>query len=501
MASSPETNTPDKHTPSGTPDNTPGKPGKPFLIIGTAVIILATLSLVPWGSLTGGFFKNFNLLDDISDVKVADSEDNTADAEAIDPLLVQAEKEANDAQKAVAAGALVPDSLLKPAQQPRVNGRMIIEDYSVNGKGLERFKAALEKRGTRTVRVGVIGDSYIEGDIYTSAMREILQQKYSGRGVGYVAPTNLVSGFRPTITQRDNGFTDYDLRKDSNPDCAWLSGQRFTADVGASVTWTAVNKEDYPHLNGWNTATILLRAPNGGVITTNTGAGPVDHKVSASKGVQAIQLKGDMTKLTLTNKSVSGLTLYGAWLNDATGITVDNMSLRGNSGITHRAIRKELARDMARYIDYDLIVVEYGLNACTPKQTDYTYYSNMMTQVIATLKEAYPNADIIMMGAGDRGLKHGSSVASMSTVPYMVSTQREVARKAGINFFDTREAMGGEGAILKWREEKLVNPDYIHMNFQGGKKMGKLFTDALLGTIGSTAAAPQGAKPAAEPAK
>ena len=208
-----------------------------------------------------------------------------------------------------------------------------------------------------------------------------------------------------------------------------------------------------------------------------------------------------MTKLTLTNKSASGLTLYGAWLNDATGITVDNMSLRGNSGITHRAIRKELARDMARYIDYDLIVVEYGLNACTPKQTDYTYYSNMMTQVIATLKEAYPNADIIMMGAGDRGLKHGSSVASMSTVPYMVSTQREVARKAGINFFDTREAMGGEGAILKWREEKLVNPDYIHMNFQGGKKMGKLFTDALLGTIGSTAAAPQGAKPAAEPAK
>ena len=463
--------------------------GKLFVTVAAAVLLLGALSLVPWSKLTNSYFKDFNLLEDISDVKT----DKGEAEETIDPALLAAQQEAEAQMKAtqdaVAAGAEVPDSLLVPVQPNRRGDLVVLEDYSLSGDGLARLKAALAQRDKRPVRIGVIGDSYIEGDIFTKDIREKLQSLYGGRGVGYVTPHNLVSGFRPSVRQSDNGWEDFDLRKDNNENCRWLSGQRFTGGPGATVTWRAADAPE--HAKGWNTAKILFKATVNGVLTTNTGSGAVEHRVTGGKGVQCISLDGEMTQLTLTNKSVGGLTVYGIWINDATGVALDNMSLRGNSGITHRSVEPALARDMAQFVDYDLIVLEYGLNALTSKQKDYSYYAGMMAKVLARLKESYPNADIIMMGAGDRGQKSGTEVHSTPTIHYMVDAQRETARRAGVVFWDTREAMGGEDAIVRWRADKLVNADYIHMNFQGGEKMAGLFVNALQDALkGSATAAP-----------
>ncbi|MCF0214693.1 MAG: hypothetical protein HUK13_09740, partial [Muribaculaceae bacterium] len=91
----------------------------------------------------------------------------------------------------------------------------------------------------------------------------------------------------------------------------------------------------------------------------------------------------------------------------------------------------------------------------------------------------YPNADILLLGIGDRGQKSGGEVHSMVTAPKMVAAQRRAAQKAGCLFWDTREAMGGEDAIVDWRNRKLVNGDYIHLNHNGGKELGKLLFESL----------------------
>lgn len=459
-------------------------PGRLFAILACAVLLVAALSSVPWSRITGGFLKDFNLLEDISDVKTADA----AAEETVDPALSAAQEEGEAGmkalQEAVAVGAEIPDSLLKPVQPARRGDLVVLEDYSLGGDGLARFRRALAQRAARPVRIAVTGDSYIEGDIFTKDLREGLQALYGGRGVGYVTPHSLVSGFRSTVRQSDSGWEDFDLRADNSPDCRWLSGQRFTGKPGATATWRAADSPE--HVKGWNTATILFKSTGSGVIVTDTGSGPQEHRVSPSKGVQCISLSGEMSRLTLTNRSVSGLTVSGIWLNDRTGVTVDNMSLRGNSGITHRSLDRAFARDMARFVDYDLIIVEYGLNALTAKQKDYSYYGTMMAGVLARLKECYPNADIIVMGAGDRGRKSGAEVHSIPTLPFMVDVQRETARRAGVLFWDTREAMGGTDAIVRWRNDRLVNADYIHLNFRGGEKLAGLFAAALRDALRDT---------------
>lgn len=83
------------------------------------------------------------------------------------------------------------------------------------------------------------------------------------------------------------------------------------------------------------------------------------------------------------------------------------------------------------------------------------------------------------MGVGDRGEKHGSQVRSMATAPAMISAQRDAARRAHCLFWDTREAMGGEGAVVSWSSSGHINKDYVHMSHKGGARLAKELFNAI----------------------
>ena len=79
-------------------------------------------------------------------------------------------------------------------------------------------------------------------------------------------------------------------------------------------------------------------------------------------------------------------------------------------------------------------------------------------------------------GIGDRGERRGSQVRSMAVAPAMISAQRDAARRAHCLFWDTREAMGGEDAVVQWSSTGLMNKDYIHLTHKGGARLaGELF--------------------------
>lgn len=487
-------------------------PGNPAAVIVIAVAFVALLSLVPWGRVTANYFKDFNLLEDISTVKTETHTD-----EIIDPmLLAMMEEEPGESEPTVLdsmrpAGEVTEAFAIPSAPEPmdsltevgnsarpkketgvdaaadyasptpppalvKEGDLVLLEDYTPSGQGLMNLRFALSQSDSRPVRVAMIGDSYIEGDVFSQNIRANLQSSYGGRGVGYVPLHSEIPGFRQSVRQTDSGWTSHDLRQPAKCSHKWLSGEYFTGSQGAKSSYSGVSR--IPHAEGWNSTKFLFKTPTDGVITIDAGFGPVEYPVEASDKVQCISIDGETSKVTVKN-GVPGLTALGLWLNDNSGITLDCMSLRGNSGITHRNLDKQLCRDMARHVDYDLIIVEYGINALSSAQKDYSKYASLMGQVLSTLKECYPEADIILMGIGDRGQKSGGTVHSLATAKNMVDAQRTAARKAGVIFWDTREAMGGEDAIVDWRERKLVNADYIHLNHKGGEVLAKKFTDAI----------------------
>ncbi len=155
------------------------------------------------------------------------------------------------------------------------------------------------------------------------------------------------------------------------------------------------------------------------------------------------------------------------------------MSSRGFSGITLSRINPELCRQLGSVIDYNLIILEFGINAMSSSQKNYSVYSDRMVGVINHVRQCYPCADILLMGVGDRGEKRGGVVRSMATAPAMISAQRDAARKAHCLFWDTREAMGGEDAVVEWCNAGLINKDYIHMTHKGGARLADALFNAL----------------------
>ncbi len=165
----------------------------------------------------------------------------------------------------------------------------------------------------------------------------------------------------------------------------------------------------------------------------------------------------------------------GVFLDGAAGIAVDCMSVRGTSGLT-------LARtnaDMSLADSYALIILEFGVNALSAEQTQYTAYGHGITRTIRHLEACYPKADILVMGIADRGAKIGSSVNSLPTCNAMTDAQRKAASDAGVHFYDLRAAQGGENSIVEWRRRSLVNADYIHLKHAGGKVLAEEFASAL----------------------
>lgn len=459
------------------------KAGSPLTVILLAVALLAALSLLPWGELTGNRLKDFNLLADL----VPESDKTYITHEETDPALAELEAmQLSPAPAAVAdsAATAAPDSVAPAPVQPlpadftapqAADGTVLLEDYS-QGSYPARLRAALADASRRVVRVAVVGDSYIEGDIFTQNLRSLLQDTYGGSGVGYMAAHSDFPGFRQSVRQSSQGWTEADMRHIGADPVKPLWGVYFKGGPGAKVTYKGSSKP--PHARSWAQSTLLFIAPGGGTITLTTDSGKVAHTVLASPDVQAIKTAGTTSKFSVASDA-PGFKMLGAWLDGSRGVSVDCMSLRGNSGLTLRNVADDITRETRQWIDYDVIIVEYGINALTSGRSDYTAYTAAMVEGVEHLKRQYPGAAIIVMGIGDRGQKQGTTVGSMTTAPAMVRAQREIARRTGTFFWDTRAAMGGDGAAADWHSRALVNADYIHLNHKGGAELARIFMNAL----------------------
>lgn len=447
--------------------------------------LLLLLSAVPWSRLTGNRVKDFNLFEDlIPSVKSSSGVAPTVDVDPeLEIFLAEEELRNNDGLPAEQTTPEAETPPREPApfiaaeEAPRDNeGNVRLEFF--NDTPLARFKAALTKG---SARVAVLGDSFIEGDIFTQDLRRMFQDSYGGEGVGYVNMHTDFPGFRGSVRQSGEGWKMHDLRAFSERDSIRpLSGEYGKASATASAIYRGAQGK--AHLDNWSRSRFLYLSPDSGTVTVTTDNGTQSFDLVPAGRVQCIEVAGTTSSFKIES-DVEGLVGLGAYLDGPAGVQVDCMSIRGNSGIGQRRMSRPLALEMRNFTDYDLIILEYGINALSGEQTDYTPYATAMVRTVERIKDCYPLADIIILGIADRGAKEGSSVMSLPTCPAMVKAQRDVARRTASIFWDTREAMGGDGAVIDWRNRKLMNADYIHINHDGGKELARLFYTSLIKAV------------------
>lgn len=452
-------------------------PSSRHLLIITIVsgTLLLILSGVPWSSLTGGRVKDFSFFSDL--YASAPAQTLSGENENIDPELLAFQEEVSaDTTSVNMSAAVLSTATVEPAvEAPTLDGHVLIENYS-SGECLPNLKAAIADP-SRLARIAFLGDSFIEGDILTQNLRAMLQEEYGGAGVGFMAMHSEFPGFRQSVRQSDQGWTITEVRNQPRSDSLRLpAGVYAAASAVATATFRGVQRAPFPR--AWQRSRFLFMAPDTVAISITTDSGSNIYRFEPSGQVQCLEVDEPTSQFSveINEGSLIGL---GAYLDAPTGVALDCMSMRGNSGLTLRYLNPDLCAQTSRWADYDLIIVEFGINALSADQTDYRAYGAGMRQAIQRLRQCFPNADILLMGIADRGMKNGSEVHSMPTCAAMTNQQRQIAAREGCAFYDTRQAQGGDGAIVRWREQQLVNSDYIHLNHDGGQRLASELFFAL----------------------
>ena len=460
------------------------KPGKPFVILSIAVILLYLLSLLPLDIITNGYLKGYDLFSEILKSDTLNT-DLSIDTITISNAIEQDTGESHDTLPEHRKGFdnvidsnyyLATDTFINPRQGDIV----IIEDYSIDGSALKNLKNAIVNRNSlgRPVRIAMLGDSYIEGDIFSQHIRELLQDQFGGGGVGYVNMHSDFPGFRCSVKQSSKGWNVHDFVKNNvSRSYMTISQQYSVARSAAQSTYKGTNY--VRHADKWQNSKFLFLTNKQADITLSTDNKTINNSYKDNTAnIQCIELSDTTSQFKVSVKSDS-LIGIGVWLENNSGITFDCMSTRGCSGITLSRVNSVITNQIANYIEYDMIIIEFGMNAMSAGQKNFSGYTYTMENVIEHLRQCYPNTDILIMGIGDRASKKGNEISSMSNVHVMIAAQRALAKKCNCAFWDTREAMGGENASVKWAEEKLVNKDYIHLSYAGGRKLASEFVKSL----------------------
>lgn len=436
--------------------------GKTFLLTLSVVVALLLMGLLPTFSVSDFESRPVEMLSDII------VEEDTTSAAVSVPVVTEE---------------------VKPKQPKyRPAGVVLFDDFS-EGKpgGMNHFWSKLlnAKKGGR-INIAYFGDSFIESDILTCDLREVLQAKYGGSGPGWVDCGGGVGTNKPTISARFKNIKENCiLKKPFDVSLEALNQRYYHASAGATMNLSATKYK--PHVASWERATLFFATDAKFTVKTSgdsltTG----EHQFEPKGEIQVLETKAHMTKLNYTFPNATTKTrLYGVALDGAKGVALDNYSMRGTPGFMLSKIPVKTMKEINKYRPYDLIILQFGLNVVNDKATDAQCraYINRMKTVIETFKQGFPQASIVVFSVPDRVQRSAGGIHTLKGVEKLVAFQRVLASECGVGYLNVHEIMGGNDSMKKYVEEGLAAKDYTHLNYKGGKVLAEKIYQSMLAGV------------------
>jgi lysophospholipase L1-like esterase len=263
-----------------------------------------------------------------------------------------------------------------------------------------------------------------------------------------------------------------------------LGGASFQGLPGAVANFTVKD--------GQRTAEVaFLEQPDGGAFTfeaDGTQLGTVDTAAEISGEAKhpawkSFELPEGSRKFTVRVEN-GRVRLYGVEFSKTRpGVLYSSLGINGaNITVLSHAFNGTHWTAELRHYRPDLVVLAYGTNESGfPKFVDSTWGAEMKSAV-KRVQTALPDTSILLMSPMDRGERNErGEIETIAAMPRLVKIEARVAEETGVAFFNTFQAMGGEGTMARWyaAEPRLVGSDYIHPMPAGAKIVGELLYGAL----------------------
>ena len=342
---------------------------------------------------------------------------------------------------------------------------------------------ALDRAETEPLRIVHYGDSQIEEDRITGAIRARLQERFGGSGPGMMPA-------RKHTTPRVGGSGTAGLRRYFNyGDVSHRAGIRqygpyadFTRlDSVVTFNFHSISRKD-TELSTYDRITLVAGNLRSNLNVTVNGDKRTSSPESGALAIVRYELPDSSTRASLT---VSGhADLYGILLDGKAGVRMDNVPMRGCSGSIFTSMDSDQLRSFYKEENVRLILLQYGGNSVPYLKTEKSIstYQESIRKQIRFLQGLAPKAKIVFIGPSDMATSVNGTRQTYPKLPSVVDSLRTAATESGAAYWDIYGVMGGEGSMVKWVSSRpaLAGPDYIHFTLAGAKKVGDVFSDAFL---------------------
>ena len=432
------------------------RPNQVLLFIIAVMVSLGILCVVlPGRVVWGGYELRWPTLTRVLGTEQPDRQDTTALA-ALEEL----------EEFPVFTDTIVPADTVAEGEPLPAVPKVPVDSTTDSRLFLHSFYTSLPAAQTRVVRVVHYGDSQIEEDRMTQQIREMLQNRYGGKGVGLLPLVQTI----PTVTTRQelrmNGrnvtpmqgprrYLVYGPKHDQRKDglygpmgqSAWMADSLVRGSE--AVDAVAVPQTDGSHYELWKVF--------------------ADSSVHYTCSGDTVHLRGKGA-------------VYGMSQESGTGIIVDNIPMRGCLGLVFTHVDSAQLGTFYRDENVRLIIMQYGGNAIPFNKKAGTIQSIVygLRDQVRYIRACAPQTSILFIGPSDMLTLSNGEWVTYPMVPYMDGLLRKMALEENIAYFSLYRWMGGAGSMLRWKELGLAGEDGVHFTRAGARKAGKAVAEWLL---------------------
>ena len=343
----------------------------------------------------------------------------------------------------------------------------------------------------KPVRILHYGDSILTTDELSGRVRYVLQRKFGDAGHGFVLLAKPWQWYHHLGIEQGGTSEKWNIRPFTSAPLKdglyGLGGVAFMAQRGKNAkAWvqTATEGEQGRVVQYFDLS--WLEQPGGGSFDVYTDQ--VKRKTIRTDGPvkrvrhEKIKVKLGQSRLRVVANNDGTLRLFGVILETGEpGVVYDSLAINGARATALARFDAAHWQAEMRYRDPSLIILMMGANEGANKFLNLKQYRTDFAKILRTVKNTADHASCLVVGPLDQATKKETGGLGSKKMPSKLNrAQREVAFAEGCAFFDTYQAMGGDGSMAKWVTSGLGGGDFIHPTKSGAQTIGNWLAEALL---------------------
>jgi len=347
----------------------------------------------------------------------------------------------------------------------------------------------LRKGKVRRSRILHFGDSQIENDRMTALVRYRLQQHFGGSGTGLVPAIPLYSGNMAYEQDQEGewgrytffGKRDSTIRHNSYGVMGAFASVPTVEDAGWPYLYFRFNT--FRRTGQFNRIRIFLHSyVEEASLVFQVNDTITDTLKHLADGFSVVDYRhhSRVKELKVHMGLPEGGRIYGISFESEGGLQVDNIAMRGGSGLIFSKMNRRQQQSMMEALSPGLIMLQYGGNVVPYINPDF--YRRAFKRELQFFKEICPGVPVIVIGPSDMSIKENGVFKTYPNIEPIRDALQRAALESGFAFWDLYEAMGGNNSMPSFvqADPPLASTDYVHFTPLGVNLVAEMFYNALI---------------------